>query len=412
MKLRFFSPLILLASLVVLTACSESVKIPEVPAEAAQAPKGPTQITLKPEQEKEIGIKIGKAEIRPFPVKVESTGQVKAAENMAAHVSTPVPGRVNSVPVQVGQSVRQGQTLAILKSDAIGQQEADLLQSSLQADNDIHQAQLQIKFSEAAYRREQKLFQDRISARADLEAARTQFEKDKGALESLQARRSTTISTVQERLSLSGAGPDAARKVVRTRRIDPYITIAAPRSGLVVSRTINNGELADPSKEMFQIAELDRVWLVAGLFEKDLAKVRVGQPVSLTLDSLSGQKFTGRISFIGSEVDAQTRTLPIRVEVPNPGLRLKPGMFARIQTEVANSQSLAVPKSALQQNGDFTFVYVPVASHQYEERRVTPGISSGDYVQILAGLKPGEEVAIAGTLALKGEALKIVKGIN
>ncbi len=410
MKPNFFYALILLSALT--TACSESVKIPEVPAEAAQAPKGPTQITLKPEQEKEIGITIGKAEIQPFPVIVASTGQVKAAENLAAHVSTPVAGRVNSVSVQLGQAVRQGQTLAVLKSDTIGQQQADLLQSSLQADNDIHQAQLQLKFSEAAYQREQKLFKDRISARADLESARTQYEKDKGALQSLQTKRSATISTVQERLSLSGAGPNAASRVVRTRRIDPYITISAPRAGIVVSRTINNGELADPSKEMFQIAELDRVWLVAGLYEKDLAKVRVGQPVSLTLDSLSGQKFPGRISFIGNEVDAQTRTLPIRVEVPNPGLRLKPGMFARVQTEVANSQALSIPKSALQQNGDFTFVYVPIASHRYEERRVTQGISTGNYVQILAGLKPGEKVATAGTLALKGEALKIVKGIN
>ncbi|MGA7952350.1 MAG: efflux RND transporter periplasmic adaptor subunit [Gloeobacterales cyanobacterium] len=410
MKPNFFYALILLS--VLTTACSESVKIPEVPAEAAQAPKGPTQITLKPEQEKEIGIVIGKAEVRPFPVKVASNGQVKAAEDLAAHVSTPVAGRVTSVSVQLGQSVRQGQTLAILKSDSIGQEMADLLQSSLQTDSDIHQAQLQLKFSEAAYQREQKLFKDRISARADLEAARTQYEKDKGALQSLQTRRSATISTIQERLSLSGAGPNAASQVVATRRINPFITISAPRAGIVVSRTINNGELADPSKEMFQIAELDRVWLVAGLYEKDLAKVRVGQPVSLTLDSLSGQSFPGRISFIGSEVDAQTRTLPIRVEVPNPGLRLKPGMFARVQIEVANSQALAVPKSALQQNGDFTFVYVPIALHQYEERRVTPGLSSGNYVQILSGLKPGEKVATAGTLALKGEALKIVKGIN
>ena len=410
MKLHFFYALIFLSALT--TACSESVKIPEVPAEAAQAPKGPTQITLKPEQEREIGITIGKAEIRPFPVKVESNGQVKAAEDLTAHVSTPVAGRVTSVLVQLGQSVRQGQALAILKSDTIGQEMADLLQSNLQANNDIHQAQLQLKFSEAAYQREQKLFKDRISARADLEAARTQYEKDKGALQSLQERRSATISTVQERLSLSGAGPNAASQVVETRRINPFITISAPRAGIVVSRTINNGELADPSKDMFQIAELDRVWLVAGLYEKDLAKVRVGQPVSLTLDSLSGQSFPGRISFIGNEVDAQTRTLPIRFELPNPGLRLKPGMFARVQTEVANSQALAVPKSALQQNGDFTFVYVPVGLHRYEERRVTPGLSSGNYVQILAGLKPGEAVATAGTLALKGEALKIVKGLN
>ncbi|WP_218080522.1 efflux RND transporter periplasmic adaptor subunit [Anthocerotibacter panamensis] len=404
--------LLSLLALGLLSACSQEVKIPEVPAEAALADPGPTRIPLKPEQAKEIGLTLAKAEIRNFPVTVQATGEVKAAEDRVVHVSTPAPGRVTAVAVQLGQSVHSGQTLAVLKSDSVGQIQTDLLEAVLQLDSDLKQAQLQTNFSKAAFEREEKLFADRISARADLEAARTQYAKDQGTISALQAKRSATITAAQERLSLFGVAFGVAGRVVRERHIDPYITITAPRSGIVVSRLINIGELADPSKELFQLADLGQVWLEADLYEKDIPKVHQGQPVTLTLDSLDGRHFPGRISYLGSELDPQNRTLPIRAVVPNPQFMLKPSMFARAEIQVADSPELSVPRSALQKSGDFTFAYVPVAPNLYEERKITPGIDDGQFVQVLGGLQPQEKVVSQGTLALKGEALKISGGIK
>ncbi len=395
-----------------LSACSSQVKIPDVPAEAAQVPAGPTRIPLKPAQEKEIGLRLEEVSVRPFPVTIQASGQVKAAEDLVVHVSTPVTGRATEVKVQTGQDVRAGQILAVLKSDAVGQAQTVLLQDILQIDSDFKQAQLQSQLSQAAYAREQKLFKDNISARADLETARTQYQKDQGTLQALQAKRQATINASQEQLSLYGVATGVAAHVVKTRHLDPYIRIIAPRRGVVVSRNINTGELADPSKEMFQLADLSQVWLVADLYEKDISKVRVGQPATLTLDSLGGKRFPGRIKYVADELDPQSRTLSIRAVVPNPGLMLKPSMFARAQIRVADSPDLSVARSALQRSGDFTYAYVPVAPHVYEERQVMPGIDDGQYVQIISGLKPGENVVTQGTLALKGEALKIVGGIN
>jgi len=396
-----------------LVACSSNpVKIPEVPAEAALAAVGPTRIPLKPEQEQQIGLVVADVTNRPFRVQVQTSGQVKPAEDRVVHLATPATGRVDRIFVQLGQVVRAGQPVAALKSDVVGQLQTDLLEAILQVESDLKQAQLQATFSRSAFEREQKLFKDRISARADLESARTQYLKDQGAVQALTTKRGAIIQATQERLSLYGVGPGNAERVARSRHIDPFITITTPRGGIISSRTVNIGELTDPSKEMFQVADLSTVWLVSDLYEKDIAQVKLGQTATVSLDSLPGRTFTGRISYLGSALDPQTRTLPVRIIIPNPGLGLRPGMFARAQLQVASRSQLAVPQSALQRNGDFTFAYVPVAPHTYEERRVTVGVADNGYIAITDGLKSGERVATQGTLALKGEALKIVGGLQ
>lgn len=394
-----------------LAACSSDIEIPEVPAEAATVNKGPTSITLTAEQERQIGMTLGTVTKRPFPVTVQSTGQVKPSYDLVAHVTTPTTGRVTAVSVLLGQPVRAGQLLARLKSDQVGQIEADLLQGALQAETDILQARVQLDFSHSAYRREQKLYDDRISSRADLEAARAQFEKDQTSYQSAGDRRQALITIAQERLSLYSVARGTAEAVVRNRRLDPYVEITAPRSGVLIARGINIGELADPSKELFTIADLSRVKLVADIYEKDIPKVRVGQSVRLTVDSL-GRTFPGRIKYVASVLDPSTRTLPIFADVPNPGLALKPDMFARIEVRVGDTSTIVVPREALQRAGDYTFAYVALGGHRYEQRRVETGLDDGKFVQISRGLKPGAQVAVSGTLALQGEALKLSSGIQ
>jgi len=317
---------------------------------------------------------------------------------------------VTTVFVKLGQRVKRGQTLALIKSDAIGQLQSDLLQATLQNNADIKQAQVQLNFSQAGYKREQKLFNDRISAKTDLEAARTQYEKDKANLEALYSKLKSTIIVAEQRSSLSGVSLGLADQVVRTRQIYPYVIVSAPRDGIVISRTVNNGELADPSKELFTLADLRRVWLVGDTYEQDINKVHIGQSVKLTFDSLPNQDFFGRINYVANVLDPQTRTLTIRADVPNPGLTLKPDMFARLKMLVENRSLLSVPKSAIQRNGDYNFAYVKVQEHRYEERRVEVGVDNGQSIEITKGLKPGENVVSQGTLALQGAALKLNNG--
>ncbi len=388
----------------------ENVTIPEVPAEAAKATQRPTYISLTPEQEQQIGLKVEALQFQPFPVTIQLTGRVQAAGDLLTHISPAVPGRVTTVFVKLGQRVKRGQTLALIKSDAIGQLQSDLLQATLQNNADIKQAQVQLNFSQAAYKREQKLFNDRISAKTDLETARTQYEKDKANLQALYSKLKSTIIVAEQRSSLSGVSLGLADQVVRTGQIYPYVIVSAPRDGIVISRTINNGELADPSKELFTLADLSRVWLVADTYEQDVNKVRIGQSVKLTFDSLPNQDFSGRINYVANVLDPQTRTLTIRADVPNRDLTLKPDMFARLKMVVQNRNLLSVPKSAIQRKGDYNFAYVKVQEHRYEERRVEVGVDNGDSIEITKGLKPGENVVSQGTLALQGAALKLNGG--
>ncbi len=384
----------------------QDVKIPDVPAEAAEGTPGPTYISLTPKQEQQIGLKVEVAEFQPFPVTIQLTGRVQAADDLLTHIPPPVPGRVTTVFMKLGQSVKRGQTLALIKSDTVGQLQSDLLQATLQNKSDIKQAQVQLNFSQAAYRREQKLFNDRISAKADLETARTQYEKDKANLQALYSKLRSTIIVAEQRSSLSGVSLGLADKVVRTGQIYPYVIVSAPRDGIVISRTVNSGDLADPSKELFTLADLRRVWLVGDTYEQDIHKVHIGQAVKLTFDSIPNEGFSGRINYVANLLDPQTRTLSIRAEVPNPDLTLKPDMFARLKMLVENKSLLSVPKSAIQRKGDYNFAYVKVQEHRYEERRVEVGVDNGQSIEIIKGLKPGENVVSQGTLALEGTALK------
>lgn len=406
MKIRLVS-LMGLCLLSLLTSCVQGDKSLEIPARAEATSHNLKQVELTPEQEAAIGLQVAAAAEESLPITVIATGQVQAAQDLLAHVTTPAAGPVTAISARLGDTVASGQTLATVKSDTVGQIESDLLQATLQNESDLKQAQLQLNLSNTTYQREQKLFHDRISAKADLETARTQFEKDRGTLEAVQLKEQATIRTAQQRLSLYGVADGAAEQVVQSRRINPYITIAAPRSGVLVSRAINTGELSDPSKDMFAVADLSEVWVVANIYEKDVASIKVGQTVKLTLDSLSGQVFKGNISYIADQLDPQTRTLAIRVIVPNHSLKLKPNMFAHMEVLTQNHVALVVPHTALQRLGNQIYTYVAVGSHRYEERSVKVGSDNGHLVEILQGLKPGEKIVTHGTLELHGKAISL-----
>ena len=120
--------------------------------------------------------------------------------------------------------------------------------------------------------------------------------------------------------------------------------IVSPETGVVTERLINVGELADPTKPLFTIADFTSVWLKADVYEKDISKVRVGEPIELEVDSFPGLKFSGKLNYVADSVNPDTRTLTVRAEVPNPGNKLKPKMFARMRIFVGNSQVLTIEK--------------------------------------------------------------------
>jgi cobalt-zinc-cadmium resistance protein CzcA len=369
-------------------------------------------VSINENQEREIGLKVGEVK-RGFIAKtIESTGRVQPNAELSTLVSTPSPGRATQVIAKLGDFVKTGQVMAIIKSDAIGQVQSDLLQNVLQARSDIKQQEVQLKLSTLTFNRESTLFQEQVSAKADLQAAENQLEKDTANLAALKSKLDAIMRVAQERLTLLGAPPDSAARVVADKKIDPYVIIRAPRDGVVIERNINPGEMNDGSKQLFTLSVLSEVWLVADIFERDVEQVKKGQEASVSLDSLPDHPFPARIVWVGDSINATTRTMPVRANVANPELILKPGMFARIKVDAGKVPAVLVARTAIVQKGDRTLVFVETSHDTFNQRDVKTGVDDDNNIEIEDGLKVGERVVVTGGTDLLGTAMKSAEAAN
>jgi RND family efflux transporter MFP subunit len=182
--------------------------------------------------------------------------------------------------------------------------------------------------------------------------------------------------------------------------------VVAPESGIISERLVNVGELVDPTKPLFTIGDFHNVWLKADVYEKDVSKVKEGQPIQLEVDSFPGEKFTGRLDYVADSINPDSRTLTVRAEVPNPGLKLKPKMFARMKILVGEHKVLTIPSSSVQDAGTSKVVYIPKAKGVFEERKVTLGTEYGDEIEIISGVRPGERIVTKGSFDLRSESLR------
>jgi cobalt-zinc-cadmium efflux system membrane fusion protein len=170
--------------------------------------------------------------------------------------------------------------------------------------------------------------------------------------------------------------------------------------------------MVDPEHVAFRIGDLTSVWLVAHVFERDAVRVAIGAPARVTLAAFPGQTFTGRVTYVGRQVEAQSRTIPVRVELANPRGLLRPGMSASawLQVSTAGQSVVTVPVAALQRVRDHWAVFVPKSARTFEIRNVGRGRDLQGEVEILTGLQPGETVVVDGAFLLKAEAEKAEGG--
>ena len=385
-------------------------------------------VQLQPSAVAAINLGYGKADMRLVDFAVKTTGEVLANANLTTHINSPVTGRVTEVMASIGEHVTAGQKLLMIRSQDIEQAESDLLQNEaqvradlkrdlLQIDSDLQQGKAQIRFSQSAYLRSKGLFEEKIASRADFEAARTQYEKDGITVDALTTKRKATVSLSQERmvlltepikqkLRLLGVSDQQIEACLKSRDIDPLLPVVSPETGVVIERLVNVGELVDPSKALFTVADFHSVWLKADVYEKDISKINEGQPIELTLESFPGETFHGKLNYVADSINSDTRTLSVRAEVANPGLKLKPKMFAKMTIEVGAQKVLTVPKESVQDTDTDKVVYVPLGNNSFREQKIEVGGESGPYFEVIKGLHPGETVVTNGSFDLRSEALK------
>lgn len=389
---------ILLGSLLVFLAvgCNEArVEQPEAKARAEQEKQQaghevgePPQLTVPPEALEGQAFQTTIIERRPFRDEIAATATIKPNEYRLVHLSPRIEGRVIEVKAVLGQQVKSGQVLALLDSIELGQKKSEFLQAKTNHDVDNRN-----------YVREEGLFKEQITSEKEFLDAKGRHEK------SLAAYRAA-----HEALRLIGLSEGDIKHIDWSTKEQPlsYFPLVSSLNGTVIERTITLGELISPKDTAFTIVDLSRVWIILDVYEQNLAAVRVGADVEITVDALPGETFKGTIVYLSDVLNPATRTIDARVEIPNPQRRLRPGMFARAAVILPGrgSDALVAPLDALQQVNDKTMAFVEKNPGTYEVRQVTVGRQSPPYSEIRSGLREGERVVTIGAFYLKSMLLK------
>jgi len=199
---------------------------------------------------------------------------------------------------------------------------------------------------------------------------------------------------------------DQIATLERTHEIKKTLRVNAPRSGIVVEKMAVQGQMVDVGMKLYRLADLSTVWIVSQIYEQDLPLVKVGQEAEVTLTYLPENKFQGRVTYLYPTLDEKTRTAKVRMEVPNPEMTLKPGMFAKVELRAELEQSeLLVADSAILRSGEKNTVFVALEGGKFEPRMVVIGArGEGNTYQVLKGLKEGERVVTSGQFMLDSES--------
>lgn len=369
-------------SLLALTACGGAKDAAAEKPAAEEAAEKKDELKLSKDEADRAGITLEELKAQALTDTVTVTATIRANQDRIARIAPRVEGRVVSVSGNLGDSVRPGQALATLDSVAVGE-----------ASSALSQARSASRVAEADYKRAASLQAEEIISQKDFLRARAENEKASAALRA-----------AQDHLRLLG--------VPGTSGIAASVfALISPLAGTIIEKKAVIGGLAGPADSLFVVADLSKLWIEANLAEAQLSKVRVGAKASVTVAAYPDEVFPGRVTYVASILDKETRSIPARIEVDNADGRLKPEMFATATIEstapkaVPSRDVLTVPDQAivLMQGQPTVFVF---EGGSYEQRAIEPGERLGTRTIVKSGLKPGEQVVGAGTYALKARVLK------
>lgn len=377
---RLFACATALAIALGTTACGEK------PANTAESANGHASaeskeeagLKLTAEEQERAGIKLETAALKASEDFVSVTATIRPNADRIAKIAPRSEGRIVSISANLGDVVRAGQSMAIMDSLVIGEAQATLLR-----------AQSSERVALADYKRAESLSAEEIVPQKELLRARGELE-----------RATAEARAARDRLVLLGGS------IGSSGRAESTFPLTAPFAGTVIQKNATVGELGSPSSAIFAIADLSTVWIEANLTDELLSKVKTGAAATVTVGAYPGESFTGRVAYIASALDKDSRTIAARIEVGNKDRRLKPEMFANANISTGSkSEAMSVPDGAiLLLQGQPT---VFIAEHGgYEARPVEVGEKLSGRTVIKSGLKAGDEVVVAGAYALKARMLK------
>jgi cobalt-zinc-cadmium efflux system membrane fusion protein len=343
-------------------------------------------VTLAPGSKAKNPIEVGVVQRTRMAGDLQLVGTVTFHEDHVAQVGPLVAGRVSRLVVGVGDHVKRGEVMAEIESAEVGQARAELVAS-----------RARLAAAEANLRRESDLADRHISSERERELAQAQSATE-------QANVRAAVMRLRA-IGLSQADIEQAER----RDLGGVVAMRAPIDGTVIERKVTLGQAVERANDAFTIADTSVMWVTLDLYEKDLFRVRTGQPVEVSTESRPGETLRGKVGFIVPVIDPATRTAKVRLEFENPKGLLQSGQLvtARIlgQSDANAPEVVAVPRSAVEQVEGKTVVFVENGTG-FERRNVLLGRSAGDHVEIRGGLNPGERIATRGAFLLKSELLR------
>jgi cobalt-zinc-cadmium efflux system membrane fusion protein len=347
-------------------------------APAASAPaRADNLVQVSEEMLRDLRITTSKVEQHRGGESSSLLGELGVNKNAYAEVSAPMAARVVSLRAVEGQRVRSGDALATLESGELAKARGDL--ATAEARRDLAQRALE---------RKRELNAEKIVPTREVQ----------------EAENETIAAEAQVRAARSGlqalGAPDRAAEGTGASSL----VLRSPVTGVVLERTLALGQTADPSKPLFRIGDLSTIWLTVHAFERDAVRLAQGAAARIAFAALPGRTFDGKIALIGQSVDADSRTVAVRIDLPNRERLLRPGMSATAWLPVGEQGTmLAVPAAAVQRVRDRWCVFIPKDSRTFEIRPIGRGRDIAGEVEILSGLTAGDPIVVDGAFLLKAE---------
>ena len=331
---------------------------------ASSGVEGHASVEVSPDELRLAGLQTTVARRGTLARTIRTVGEVKADETRVGQVHTKISGWVERLFVNSsGQAVRKGQPLLSIYSPELLATQEELLRA--------------------------REAEDRFAA-SDVPEVR------RGGADLLEAAR--------RRLMLFDVPSSFIDALEKTRQPRRAVTLEAPASGFVTSKDVYAGARIEPGVTLFTITNLSKVWVEGEVYEYEAPLVRLGQKARVTLAYDPARVHVGRISYIYPYLNTDTRTIRVRFEFDNPGLALKPGMYANVELDAQAAEGVLIPDAAILDTGPRQIVYVKTGEGRYEPRQVTVGLRSDGQAQILSGVRAGEAVVDRANFLLDSES--------
>ncbi|MBH0177646.1 MAG: efflux RND transporter periplasmic adaptor subunit [Nitrospira sp.] len=321
-------------------------------------------MTIPPERLQTIGVKYEQVKRRPLEKIIRTVGRVAVDERKLVKVTIKFHGWIEQLFVSAtGDHVKKGQQLfTIYSPDLVATQEEYLL---------ALQGRMQLGDSDLP------------------DVAR-------GSKDLLEATR--------HRLHLWDIGEEHIRALERTKQVTKTLPLHSPISGTVIGKNIVQGAHVEPGEELYTIADLSRVWILADIYEYELSFVKAGQQVAVTFSYDPGSILTGLLSFVYPTLDPKTRTAKVRFELDNTDEKLKPDMYANVELRANLGTRLVIPQEAIIESGQKQVVFLHLGGGKLEPRLIKTGVKTGEWSEVLAGLKEGEHIVTSANFLIDSES--------